>query len=190
MYRYGIMIRLRKAYDYTQTESYKRKVLSMKRINLTVKNKKIYPTDEVVICDNSDYIIEFTFDEEWQAHNVKTARFIFNNNVVDIVFQGNTVAVPVISDTTAISVGVFSGNLHTTVPVIISCRRSILSKEGLPENPAPDVYAQIIELLNSGAFKGDNYNLTDADKTEIAQQAAASVLDENILAAIGSGVLV
>ena len=162
----------------------------MGKINITVKNKRAYAADEVIVCGNSDYIIEFAFDEEWQPHNVKTARFIFNNNIVDVVFQGNTVAVPVITDATIVSVGVFSGDLHTTAPALITCRRSILCSEGLPPVPSPDVYTQIIDLLNSGDFKGDNYNLTAADKTEIAQQAAAAVLEDDILTAIGSGVLV
>ena len=44
-------------------------------------------------------------------------------------------------------VGVFAGNLHTTTAACIGAKRSILSSSGVPADPAPDVYAQIMELI-------------------------------------------
>lgn len=46
----------------------------------------------------------------------------------------------------------------------------------------------LTEAKESGAFKGDDYVLTDDDKAEIAEQAAALV-DTALLSAIGSGVI-
>lgn len=110
--------------------------------------------DGTIVCGNSDYVIEFTFDSEWDNHPTKTARFISGGAYVDVVFEGNTVAVPIQRDVLALAVGVYSGNLVTTTPALISCQKSILCEDGLPADPAPDVYAQIIELLNNGGGGG------------------------------------
>lgn len=52
-------------------------------------------------------------------------------------------------------VGVFAGDLQTTTPATIRCVKSILDYDGLPEEPSSDVYAQLIEMINSGQIKGD-----------------------------------
>lgn len=226
----------------------------MGTININVKNKIARSMDEVIVCGNSDYVVNFHFDEEWNDAYVKTARFIYNNTSVDVVFEGKTVAVPVITNATMVAVGVFAGDLRTTTPALITCNKSILCEKGLPPDPTPDVYAQIIELLNqsggsgkdgvsptvevvetenghrvkitdvegehifevaNGAngytpkkgvdyfdgangytpqkgvdyFDGEDYVLTEADKTEIAEQAAA-LIDTALAAAIGSGAIV
>ena len=103
-----------------------------------------------IVCGNSDYIIEFTFDAEWDEHLTKTARFITNGAYTDVVFEGTSVAVPVLKNATSVAVGVFSGNLKTTTPAIIACQKSILCEDGVPDDPPPDVYSQIIDLLNTG----------------------------------------
>lgn len=110
--------------------------------------------DGVIVCGNSDYEIEFSFDSEWDNHPAKTARFIHGKTYEDVVFEGNTAAVPIMRGVTSLSVGVFSGDLKTTTPALITCRKSILCDGGSPSAPAPDVYAQIIELLNKGGGGG------------------------------------
>lgn len=110
--------------------------------------------DGVIVCGNSDYEIEFAFDSEWSSHAVKTARFIHGKTYEDVVFEGNTVAVPVMRGITSLAVGVFSGNLKTTTPALITCRKSVLCEGGSPSEPTPDVYAQIIDLLNKGGGGG------------------------------------
>lgn len=101
-----------------------------------------------IVCGNNDYEIQFKFDTEWADHITKTARFIYNGDYVDVVFSGDTVAVPLLKNTTSVAVGVFSGNLKTTTPALIGCKKSILCEDGSPVEPTPDVYAQIIDLLN------------------------------------------
>jgi hypothetical protein len=61
----------------------------MGTLKINVKNKIAESINDFIVCGNSDYKIEFAFDEEWKAHNVKTARFIYNNSAVDVVFEGN-----------------------------------------------------------------------------------------------------
>lgn len=43
-----------------------------------------------IICDNSDYVVNFTFDEEWDESDIKTARFIYGDTYEDVVFEGNS----------------------------------------------------------------------------------------------------
>lgn len=107
-----------------------------------------------IICGNSDYIINFTFDEEWETFSFKTARFIYKEGdtlrFIDIAFTGSTVAVPILSKVEEVYVGVYAGDLHTTTPTRILCKKSILCDD--PEqhvDPPEDVYAQLIELINN-----------------------------------------
>ena len=82
--------------------------------------------DGDIVCGNSDYQIEFTFDEMWDAYTEKTARFIWNNQYVDVDFTGNTCTVPVISNVDSVKVGVYAGDMQTTTSAIIGCKRSVL----------------------------------------------------------------
>jgi hypothetical protein len=134
-----------------------------------------------IVCGNSDYFIEFAFSEEWNEHRVKTARFFFANSTVDRVFEGNVVQVPIIKDATVLEVGVYAGNLHTTTPALIGCKKSILCRDAVPEEPSEDVYNQIIELLSainkggtSVTIEGEAQETFPAD-TYIAARLAALV---------------
>ena len=126
-------------------------------LNINIKNKIAESINDVIVCGNSDYVINFTFDDEWKSYNVKTARFIFNGSAIDVVFSGNRCPVPVVSNTTTLAVGVFAGDLRTTTPALIACQKSILCEDGLPPDPTPDVYKQIIDMLNTGGTTGQGF---------------------------------
>lgn len=51
-----------------------------------------------IVCGNSDYEVEFIFDEEWDEHSIKTARFRTNGKYTDVVFEGNICKMPIISN--------------------------------------------------------------------------------------------
>ena len=120
----------------------------MKTIEISVKDKVATAADRTVyICGNSDYVVNFHFDTEWDAYDTKTARFVYNGIYQDQVFQGTQCPVPAIVGASGITVGVFAGNISTTTPAYICARRSILCGSGVPADPAPDVYAQIMELI-------------------------------------------
>lgn len=112
------------------------------------------------ICGNSDYMIAFDLDDEWTAYDIKTARFSWEGKHEDVVFTGDECPVPVISNTYGFRVGVFAGDLRTTTAAYIPAKKSILCEEGMPADPAPDVYAQIMERLNELAGGGVGGNLT------------------------------
>lgn len=100
----------------------------MKNLNISVVGKvaKYLQRDGAIVCGNSDYQITFTFDAEWDAYSTKTARFVWNGKYLDQVFSGSICPVPIINDTTEVTVGVYAGELSTTTPASIPCKRSIL----------------------------------------------------------------
>ena len=118
-------------------------------IKISVNNKIATLQDNCLIINgNSDYVIKFDFDSEWDAYETKTARFVTARGYTDVVFSGDEVALPVITDAISVRVGVYAGNLHTTTPAVIFCRRCITDGSGSPVEPTPDVYAQLMEMLN------------------------------------------
>lgn len=114
------------------------------------------PSDAVIVCGNSDYTLTFDFDAEWSAETVKIARYVwFSKNKAhseEITFKGNTVAVPILSNTNAVYVGVYAGNLRTTTPAKIVCEPSILCY-GQDANTNPSdmalIKGQIAELVKA-----------------------------------------
>lgn len=119
-------------------------------INITIRDKLAVVADRTVyVCGNSDYTVHFDFDAEWDAYKTKTARFIFGSKYKDVVFDGNECPVPIIANAYGLNVGVFAGDLHTSTPAYVETERSILCGFGFPADPDPDVYAQIMEKLNT-----------------------------------------
>lgn len=143
-----------------------------REINISIKDKiAVADKSALYICGNSDFVINFAFDEEWESHITKTARFIFNDRFIDVVFEGNQCAMPVISNTYNIQVGVFAGNLHTSTPAHISAKKSILCGTNPPADPTPDVYAQMVELFNAGL---DESRINANEAVEAKEAAAES----------------
>ena len=118
----------------------------MQELHITVSNKiaTYRRRDGYIVCGNSSYMIVFAFDAEWDAYPTKTARFVWNNVYLDVPFTGNTVKVPVLSDTTLLQVGVYAGDLHTTTPARIYCKKSILCGF-MVEAPEPGEQPEIPE---------------------------------------------
>lgn len=99
----------------------------MPNINITVREKIAHTiSDTCIVCGNSDYVAIFDFDAEWDAYEVKTARFIWGGTFTDVPFTGNECPVPVILDAVSVLVGVYAGELHTTTAAAVGVRRSIL----------------------------------------------------------------
>ena len=100
----------------------------MNNLNISVVDKiaKYLQRDGDIVCGNSDYQITFAFDEEWNKYETKTARFIWNGKYWDQMFSGNVCPVPKITQAVFVLVGVYAGDLSTTTPASIPCKRSIL----------------------------------------------------------------
>ncbi len=108
--------------------------------------------EEVIVCGNSGYAVELSFDDEWSSETAKTARFVYRkggkNYFIDVLFTGNVVEVPMLSNINYVLVGVYAGDLITTTPARISCVKSILCGTPVHEDPPEDVYNQLMELLS------------------------------------------
>ena len=124
----------------------------MPEISITVREKTASLSGPVtVVCGNSDYTVRFLFDSEWDAYPTKTARFTYCKNGVfryeDVLFEGDSVSVPVLRDVDEIAIGVYAGDLHTTTPARVPCARCITDGAPVHDPPAPDVYDQLMEYL-------------------------------------------
>ena len=121
----------------------------MPNLNIEVKNKIAIGDNTKIVCDNSDYIVNFNLDQEWDNFSTKTMRVRYSNNeYTDYVFNGTSCKLPVITDKTAIEIGLYAGNLHTTSGAAYECIGSILGGAGTQVEPAQNIYNQIIQLLD------------------------------------------
>lgn len=105
-----------------------------------------------IICGNSDYTVEFTFDEEWDDYEAKTAEFKYYDRsgkrlYDEVVFSGDTVSVPILRDIDEVEIGVYAGNLRTSTGARIPCARCITDGDAVHDPPEPDIYNQLMEYL-------------------------------------------
>lgn len=111
----------------------------------------------VIICGNSDYVLRFDLDAEWDDKPARTAVFVWVGENGELeheerAFGGDAVEVPILKNIDFVSVGLYSGDLCTTTPAKIPCKRSILCQAGIEhEEPPVDLYNQILKLINEKA---------------------------------------
>ena len=100
----------------------------MKTLHISVTDKiaTYQKRDGAIVCGNSDYQIEFTFDSEWEEHTTKTARFITEGKREDVTFTGTICKVPTLTNTEYCIVGVYVNETLTSTPTRIPCRLSVL----------------------------------------------------------------
>ena len=156
----------------------------MRTILIPVINKIAQSPAEEIVCGNSDYFVEFAFDSDWDDQPKKTARFIYSGKCEEREFEGNTVQVPVMKNTTKVLVGVYAGELETTTPAVVKCRRSILC---IGAKPAPT-------KENNADTRNDTVTPETLFKGVTAHNAAGVQITgtftvDEIDALIGSGVL-
>lgn len=156
----------------------------MHYINITVREKSARADDRArIVCGNSDYAVRFDFDEEWEAYDLKTARFITEGGFfTDVQFTGSDCAVPVLTGTRTLLVGVFAGDVRTTTPAYIPAIPCITDNGGIPAAPPPDVYAQLMNRF--AALEAPAAVLYTEQELTNEQKAQAR---KNIGAGTGSG---
>lgn len=137
-------------------------------IQIQVRNKvavNLTP-EEVIVCGNSGYEVEFSFDDEWASEVEKTARFVYRkggqNHYIDVEFSGAIVKAPVLSNIKYVMVGVYAGDLITTTPAVVECEKSILCGSGTLYVPASTVpssgsmseaaVALLLTILRNGVY--------------------------------------
>ena len=140
----------------------------MESIEIMVRNRvPRFKKDSAksIITWNTGYVINFDFDEEWGL--TKTLRVVNDKGKIiqDIIFDGNSVELPKITDTGYIGIGVFSGDLTSTAKVELMCRKSILEDNGDIIPPTENVSISVMDILENKADKSTTlaeYGITDA----------------------------
>lgn len=145
------------------------------KIEVNVSNKiaRLVNREFVGVCGNSDYVIHFNFDSEWDSYDTKTARFKWGGSYTDVVFAGDEVAMPVMYNINRVEIGVYAGNLHTTTSALLKMKKSILCGAGAPADPTESVYDQLMELI-----KGLGGADPEAIKTAVAEYLTEHPIEE------------
>lgn len=161
----------------------------MHYINITVREKSARADDRArIVCGNSDYAVRFDFDEEWEAYDLKTARFITEGGFfTDVQFTGSDCAVPVLTGTRTLLVGVFAGDVRTTTPAYIPAIPCITDNGRTPAAPPPDVYAQLMNrfaaLEAPAAVLYTEQELTNEQKAQARKNIGAGTGSGDVTAA-------
>ncbi len=120
----------------------------MPNINITVREKIAHTIGNPhIVCGNSDYVVHFDFDAEWDAYETKTARFIWGGKYTDVLFEGTECPVPVIMDAYGVLVGVYAGELHTTTVAAIDTDKSILSGNATESEASTEMWESVDAVL-------------------------------------------
>jgi len=81
-------------------------------INITEKNNRLEFSDSYtpIVCGNSNYVLKFSFSEQWQKCNKKAAIFIVDGNKLTVDFNGDECQVPVMPNASFVQVSLVSGD--------------------------------------------------------------------------------
>ena len=108
----------------------------MPELTIKIRNKHPIYEHEAIVCGNSDYVVRWDLDEEWAEYAVKTMRVVYLDGTThDVVFTGDTVAMPIITVPGAILVGIYAGDMHSTTSAVWTAQSSIYTKGGTPVPP-------------------------------------------------------
>ncbi len=151
--------------------------------------EKIITLDEETLPEkglvghNGEYVADFHFDSEWFG-KVKTARFTRGKEYADVILINDSCVFPQNMTEGAVEVGVYAAGLKTTTAAVVSFLPSVLQKEGVPADPEPDVYNQLLERFDdleapSGEY---NYNVTATyeDGEYSASRSSVSIFNAHI----------
>lgn len=117
-------------------------------VNISIRDKRAYGDGTVFVCDNSDYVLHFDFDEQWDGVEAKTARIIYSGSkYIDIPFRGNQVKIERTPVSNRYSIGVYASNIKTSTPAFFDCDYSILSTNPFHAPIPEDTYNKIMALI-------------------------------------------
>ena len=127
------------------------------RITFEVGNQTIIRTDRNKIVANSkNYLFaDFSFSSDWDGV-IKTAIFSKGKKSYSVILdKDNSCLVPwEVLEVGDFSVSVFGGDLITTDSSIIQVIESGYTEGQTPSNPTPDVYQQIISMIEDITVSG------------------------------------
>ncbi len=119
-------------------------------ITFNVYKQKIKRTDtQQIVSDSRNYLhAAFTFsDDDWTG--IKTAVFKNGDVVKHVILENDECLVPwEVIKSGILHVSVFCGDLITADTATVYINESGYEDGGVPEDPSPTVYEQIISMLN------------------------------------------
>lgn len=147
----------------------------MPTINVTVRNRIATAQRwQCIICGNSDYIVDFDLDDEWNDMPNKVAVFVTNTrgNIRHerVLFDGSTCGIPVLRGVNMVDIGIEAGDIRTTTPAHVKCEACITDRAGMPQEPENNVYGQILAMTNDIA----QAVIAASEQAESAQTAASA----------------
>ena len=108
----------------------------MPEIKIKVRDK-CTEGEGVIICNNSDYTVVWDLDDEWTPYSTRTMRVnLADGTYQDVVFTGDTAALPVLTASGWVSVGLYAGDIHTTRAARLLALSSVLTPGGGRIQPA------------------------------------------------------
>ena len=125
----------------------------MRMIPVAVRGRFAALTDRTaqIVCGNSDYAVQFDLDSEWAAYDTKTALISRVQDgqpqVTEIAFSGDTVTLPVLHDTSEVSIGVTAGTICTAAPARIPCVRCVTDLAAEEYDPPRDFLTELLAMF-------------------------------------------
>ena len=142
--------------------------------------------EDVLVCDNENYRLTFSFDEEWAGNKTKTILFILpDGSCVSRLTENDSCEVPVLTKPGILYIGVKAGAvLKTTTPLGIPVRRSAQTMWGQSAKPIPpDLAQQIIERIDTLEDRVDGMDGNGGANidvvAEVGQTIVVTEVDEN-----------
>lgn len=147
----------------------------MPTINVTVRNRIATAQRwQCIICGNSDYIVDFDLDDEWNDMPNKVAVFVTstrgNIRHERVLFDGSTCGIPVLRGVNMVDIGIEAGDIRTTTPAHVKCEACITDRAGMPQEPENNVYGQILAMTTDIA----QAVIAASEQAESAQTAASA----------------
>ena len=124
--------------------------------NIKQQTLTLTSADLNVVADSVKYLsCKFTFCEDWE-NIIKTAVFVSaKGNVFNVILEEDICIVPwEVIEHPHFTVSVFGGDRITTNKVVVNVSKSGYQKGETPQEPTPDIYAQIIELIENIEISG------------------------------------
>ena len=98
----------------------------MNEIVVTVRDKIATGDGTRIVCGNSDYIVRFDLDSEWEQLDGLTMVVVYaDKTYTEVLCNENRASLPAISNQLYVEIGLYAGNMRTTTPAAFDCVKSV-----------------------------------------------------------------
>lgn len=147
-------------------------------INIKEENNRLEICDcgAAIVCGNSNYVLKFSFCEQWNSCSKKAAIFVVDGNKLTVDFDGDECRVPVLPNASFVQVSLVSGLGETefaTTAVKIRLEPTISGGDFSEFNQLTNYLPKVLGAINK-IESGDVVakNAKSADVAKIASNVA------------------